>query len=93
VKWWRVFASEFRIPTSEFPMAFDIFDDLAESPIPPPPAEFDTLVHKRLNRRIVAGQMADLVLRGMPYALAHFAQAVAGAVRFTVFGDYKDDDR
>ena len=70
-------------------MANDLFEQLAESPIPPPPVELDALVHARLNKRLLAGQLTDLALRGLPYAMLQFGQAVTALLRFTATGQYE----
>jgi hypothetical protein len=72
-------------------MATDLFERLAELEIPPPPDtdEFDRQLHERVNRSLVAGQLTDLVVGGLPWAIAHFARALVGLVTFTVTGRYE----
>ena len=70
-------------------MATDLFQSLADTPVPPPPAEFDRQVHRRLNSWLVLGQLTDLAFRGLPYVFLHFARAMVGAVLFTVTGRYE----
>lgn len=69
-------------------MNHDILDRLAESEVPPLPAHFDRSVHQRLNQVLLVGQAAELLFRTLPYALAHFAQGVIGAVVFTLSGQF-----
>ena len=56
-------------------MPSDLFDQLAEAEVPAPPPEFDSCVHERLNKSLLATQLLDLALHGTLYALGHFAQA------------------
>lgn len=69
-------------------MNHDILERLAESDVPPLPANFDRSVHQRLNQVLLVGQFAELLFRTLPYALAHFAQGVIGAVAFTLSGQF-----
>lgn len=74
-------------------MAIDIFDQLSESPVPPPPQDFEALVHKRLNNRLLSGHLVDLALRGLPYAMFQFGRAFAGLAMFTIYGRYDNKRR
>jgi hypothetical protein len=71
-------------------MATDLFESLAELEIPPPPdtEAFDRQLHERVNRSLVAGQMTDLVIGGLPWAIAHFARALVGLITLTITGRY-----
>jgi hypothetical protein len=71
-------------------MATDLFDRLAELEVPPPPEadEFDRQLHQRVNRSLVAGQLTDLVVGGLPWALVHFLRALVGLATFTCTGRY-----
>ena len=66
----------------------DLFEQLAELDVPPPPVEFDRQLHHRLNRTLVAMQVLDLIVRALPWALWHFGRALLGAVVFTLRGKY-----
>jgi hypothetical protein len=70
-------------------MATNLFERLAEMDVPPPPAQFDAQLHDRVNRSLVTWQLVDLLVRGMPWALGHFAQAMLGCVAFTLTGRYE----
>lgn len=69
-------------------MNHDILERLAESDVPPLPADFDRSVHQRLNQVLLVGQFVDLVFRTLPYALGHFARGLLGAVIFTLSGQF-----
>jgi hypothetical protein len=69
----------------------DIFDKLAELEVPPPPANFDTEVHERVNKSLVALHFADLLLRGLPWAMLHFGKAVVALIVTTLTGKDYDD--
>ncbi len=65
-------------------MATDLFDQLADLEVPPPPERFDQQLHDGVNRSLVVGQFVDLVLVAVPFAIVHFARRVAGMAIFTV---------
>jgi len=69
-------------------MPTDLLEKLAEVPVPPAPSAqvFDREIHRRINRRLVAGQVADLLTRGFIFAIGHFSKAVLGLVRLTLTG-------
>ena len=69
-------------------MARDLFESLAQLPVPPPPSELDSLVHTRLNKRLLIGQLLDLGMRALPGAMLQFSQALFGLVTFTLSGSY-----
>ncbi|MBI3838895.1 MAG: hypothetical protein HY288_13310 [Planctomycetia bacterium] len=70
-------------------MASNLFERLAESEVPPPPAQFDTQLHDRVNRRLIETQVVDLILCGLPWAFLHFARALVGLIAFTLTGRYE----
>lgn len=70
-------------------MATNLFERLAELEVPPPPPQFDAQLHDRVNRSLVTWQLIDLLVRGMPWALGHFAQALVGYLAFTLTGRYE----
>ena len=78
-------------------MASNLFDRLAESEVPPPPAQFDAQLDKRVNRRLMETQLLDLMLVGLPWAFVHFSRAVVGLIALTITGRFdsnpKDRDR
>ena len=67
----------------------DLLEQLADLEVPPPPAQFDRQLHERVNRSLVTSQLVDLLARGLPWALLHFARAVVGLVGFTLTGHYE----
>jgi hypothetical protein len=70
-------------------MPRDFLEELAEAPVPPPPDTFNRALHERLNRRLLAGHILDLALRGIGFCLVHFARALAGFFALTVLGKYE----
>jgi hypothetical protein len=72
-------------------MPRDFLEELAEAPVPPVPVAFNRALHERLNRRLLAGQMLDLALRGIGYTLGHFARAVGGAFMLTISGKFDQE--
>lgn len=71
----------------------DILDQLGETPVPPPPKQFDSLVHERLNRRLTVGHVADLAFNGFPYAALHFGRALLGLIALTTTGRMEGDPK
>lgn len=74
-------------------MATDLFDQLADLDVPPPPERFDQQLHERVNRSLVVGQCIDLVFGAVPFAVVHFGRALAGLAIFTVSGRYETKAR
>jgi hypothetical protein len=72
-------------------MPRDFLEELAEAPVPPLPDTFNRALHERLNRRLLAGQMLDLGLRGVGYCALHFARALGGFVALTFTGTFEKD--
>ena len=71
-------------------MATDLFDHLAEENIPEPPDGFDQEFHERLIRTLLTVQTFEMCIRALPWFFRHFGQAVVGAIRFTMTGQYED---
>ncbi len=69
-------------------MASNLLEKLAELEVPPPPAHFDEQLHERVNRGLVVSHFVDLLLRGMPWAMLHFARALVGLIALTLTGRY-----
>ena len=78
-------------------MPVDLFEKLADLPVPPPPPSqaFDRSVHKRINDRLFVGQLFDFALRGFGFAAIHFARAILAVFQLTLTGklDQKNDPR
>jgi hypothetical protein len=78
-------------------MATDLFEQLADLPVPPVPPAFNRALHERINKRLVASQFVDLATRGFGFAVTHFARAVADLLKLTVTGKFEsgrqDDNR
>lgn len=72
-------------------MPRDFLEELVEAPVPPLPDTFNRALHERLNRRLLAGHILDLALRGVGYCLMHFARALAGFFVLTVLGKFEKD--
>jgi hypothetical protein len=72
-------------------MTTDFLEQLAQLEVPAVPQEFDRQLHQRMNRSLLAQQLLDLALSGLPWAAAHFAHALLGAIVFTATGRYPDD--
>jgi hypothetical protein len=71
-------------------MASNLLEQLAEIEVPTLPAEFDRKVHRRLNHRLLLSHLADLAVRGLPFAFLHFLQALVGLVTFSLTGQHEN---
>ena len=69
-------------------MSHDLLEQLAETVVPPPPADFDRSVHQRLNRTLVVGQLVEFVCVALPFAVAEFVRAIGAAALYTSSGRY-----
>jgi len=69
----------------------DLLERLADRPVPPAPAapRFNAQVHQRLNKRLLAGQLADLAVRGFGFAIWHLAHAAGGLLKLTLSGEFE----
>lgn len=67
-------------------MQHDLFEQLAQTDVPPVPEQLEIALHERLNRRLLSLHVADVLLRALPLAVMHFAAAVGHLVRLTVTG-------
>jgi hypothetical protein len=66
----------------------DLLERLAETAVPPLPADFDRAVHQRLNRTLVVGHLIDFAAVALPMALVEFARAAIAAALYTLSGRY-----
>jgi hypothetical protein len=71
-------------------MATDLLEQLADVPIPPAPPQqqFDRAIHRRINDRLIVGQLLDLTLRGFGFAAVHFSRSLLGLLRLTFTGKF-----
>ena len=69
-------------------MATDLFDQLADLEVPPPPVGFDHSLHERLNRSLTAQQIFDLGLRALPCAGIELFRALLGFFSLTITGAF-----
>lgn len=67
-------------------MSHDLFEQLAETDVPPVPQRLESDVHERLNRRLLSLHVAEVLLRTLPFAVAHFAAALGHLVLLTLTG-------
>ncbi len=74
-------------------MKHDVLEQLADTEIPPVPREFDRSVHDRLNTLLVVEHLFDLLMRGVPYALGHFAEAVGAFVAASLSDPSRSETR
>ena len=75
-------------------MASDIFDELAETKVPPTPV--DTLeqgFNDRLNNRLVIQHIVDFAFRCLPYTAWHMGRGMLATVFYTIAGRFLETKR
>jgi hypothetical protein len=72
-------------------MTKGLLETLAGHGVPPVPEELNERVHQRLNRALLAAQLVDLVLGGMPYLAAHFLRGLGHLAKATFTGRFEND--
>jgi hypothetical protein len=70
-------------------MAPNLFEQLADLEVPPPPIQFDEQLHDRVNRSLITWQLVDLAVNGLPWVLLHFGRAFVGLISSTITGRYE----
>lgn len=70
-------------------MPENLLEQLGKKDVPRPPLRLRREVDQRVNNGLLALQFVDLALRGLPYAMLHFAKAVGGMILFTLTGSYE----
>ena len=66
----------------------NLLDRLADVEVPPLPEGLPEHVHRRVNGLLLIGHLADLAVRGLPFAVAAFAQAFGAMVTYSLSGRY-----
>jgi len=69
-------------------MADNFLDQLSEIDVPPPPVEFDSQLHDRVNQSLLSVQLVELLVQVMPMAMLEMTRAFTGWVMFTLTGRY-----
>lgn len=72
-------------------MMDDLFSQLANSPVPPPPRNLERDVHQRVNRWLLGSHLLEVVTRAAPFALGHLANGFLAVGRFTATGKFAPD--
>ena len=72
-------------------MTSDLLDTLSHVEVPVRPRELTREVHNRLNPLLLILQLAEFVLRALPFAFFHFARAFAGSVVFSMTGRFNKE--
>ena len=75
------------------PMEIDLFEQLAQQPVPPPPESLRRDVHQRLNRLLLIMHLGELLVRGTFYAAGHWLWGVLGLVVFTASGRFPESTK
>lgn len=75
----------------------NLLEQLGQQPVPGPPQRLRGEVRERVNSTLIVLQITDLAVRGLPFVLLHFAQALGGLLAYTLTGTYeprvRDDAR
>lgn len=78
-------------------MPRNLLEQLGQQQVPAPPPALRSEVRERMNNTLSALHLVDFAIRGVPFAVLHFAQAFGGLVAYTLTGTYeprvRDDAR
>lgn len=72
-------------------MPTDFLEQLAEMEVPELPEHFDRQLHQRVNRSLLAQQLVDLAVRGLPWAVLQLARALLGVLVYTTTGRFPQE--
>ncbi len=72
-------------------MAHDLFSQLAESDVPPAPAELDSCFSQRLNTVLLAAHLFEFAVRAFPQVLGVFLESVLHLIAFSITGRMQSD--
>lgn len=72
-------------------MIHDLFERLADSNVPPVPADFDKHVHDRVNDTLLGVHLLEVVCQVVPYAFVQFLEGLIGLVGITLSGEFPND--
>ena len=71
----------------------NLLDQMRQQEVPRPPAQLRKQVRERMNASLLLLQLADLALRGLPYAMLEMGKAPRASLRFTLSGAYQPRPR
>ncbi len=74
-------------------MATDLFEQLADAPVPPVPTDLDARVRQRLNETLLATHLAAFVWQALPFTLGVLFRGVVHLVVFTLTGKSSEDGK
>ena len=69
-------------------MINDLFEQLADTDVPPPPERFGEDLHRRVNDSLTLMLFVEFVCVAFPSAVIEFGRCLAGLVRLTLTGKY-----
>ena len=69
-------------------MAVDLFEQLSQREVPPPPSNLGKRVHERVNQALTLLHVFEVLFKVMPYALLHFGLALVGLISYTITGRF-----
>jgi hypothetical protein len=74
-------------------MSNELLAQLAEVEVPPPPPQFDTELHTKLNRSLAMQQLFDFAFSAIPLAALELARAVIAMLTVTVSGKFPNQKK
>ena len=74
-------------------LAEELTEELKQLSLPDERTKFDKQLHERVNRSLVVSHLLDLAVKGLPWALLHFARAFVGCIAFTLTGRYESNTK
>lgn len=74
-------------------MTADLFERLAEQPVPPVPADLERQIHQQVNHWLLAAHLAEFVFRAAPEAARYLIQALLAWGEYTFRGRWPEEPR
>jgi hypothetical protein len=72
-------------------MTHDIFENLADSVVPPVPSQLEAGVHRRINAALLATHLFDFAFNALPQTLATLAGGVLQLIAYTATGRFYNE--
>ncbi len=71
-------------------MTHDLFEQLADSDVPPVPPELDERVHHRLNAALLTTHLVEFAWHALPQTFGTLLSAVVHLIVFTITGTMRE---
>lgn len=71
-------------------MSLDLFEQLRQRVVPPPPAELERDVHRRLNAVLLTTHLFDFAFHAIPQAFVGLSIAAWNAIAYSITGRWDE---